>query len=163
MPAMRPRGGTLTRIEVLYRNRSRDFFRFALARTGNPELARDAVQEGFARAIKARRGFRGTGSLDAWVARCVINAAHDLVVQEGRANDSDADWARTNGAAPDDAVRAAIKALPPRQREVLFLRFYLDFDYAAIADTLDIELGTVSATLHSARAALGQALKEIVT
>jgi DNA-directed RNA polymerase specialized sigma24 family protein len=58
---------TLAGIEALYRDRGGDFFRFALARTGSPELAQDAVQEGFARAINARRGFQESGSLDARV------------------------------------------------------------------------------------------------
>ena len=71
-------GVSLEAIEVLYRERAADFFRFALAKTGDPERARDAVQDGFAHAIKRRATFRGTGSLEAWVARCVINAAHDL-------------------------------------------------------------------------------------
>jgi DNA-directed RNA polymerase specialized sigma24 family protein len=65
MSVIRSQGLTLAGIEALYRNRGHEFFRFALARTGSPELAQDAVQEGFARAIKARRGFRGAGSLDA--------------------------------------------------------------------------------------------------
>jgi RNA polymerase sigma factor (sigma-70 family) len=164
MSVMRSHAPTLVRIEALYRARGRDYFRFALARTGSRELAQDAVQEGFARAIKARRGFRGTGSLDAWVARCVINAAHDLIEQQRRPTEpgGDSDYA-DDGLVPDRVVRAAIRALPPRQREVLFLRFYLDFDYASIADVLDIEVGTVSATLHAARAALAQALKEVPT
>jgi RNA polymerase sigma factor (sigma-70 family) len=161
---MVPEDSRLAGIEMLYRSRGRDFFRFALARTGNPQLAQDAVQEGFARAIKARRRFRGIGSLDAWVARCVINAAHDLAVlprAESAELDPDSDWA--DEAATDGTVRKAIRALPPRQREALFLRFYLDLDYASIADVLDIEVGTVSATLHAARAALAHALKEVAT
>jgi len=163
MSVMRSHAPTLAGIEALYRDRGRDFFRFALARTGSPELAQDAVQEGFAGAIKSHRGFRGTGSLEAWVARCVINAAHDLVEQQGRPTGpgGDSDWA--DGPVPDRTVRAAIRGLPPRQREVLFLRFYLDFAYSSIADVLDIEVGTVSATLHAARAALAQALKEVPT
>ena len=44
-------------------------------------------------------------------------------------------------------MRAAVRALPPRQRDALFLRFYLDFDYVAIAETLGIEVGTVSGDL----------------
>lgn len=152
---------SLARIEALYRDRGRDFYRFALARTGSPETAQDAVQEGFARAIRARRHFRGTGSLDAWVARCVINAAHDLA-RHAQA-EPDEDHALTGGAVPDGTVRAAIRALPTRQREVLFLRFYLDLDYASIAETLGIEVGTVSATLHAARAALAQTLKEVAS
>jgi RNA polymerase sigma factor (sigma-70 family) len=160
---MRTQGPTLAGIEALYRNRGGDFFRFALARTGSRELAQDAVQEGFARAIKARRRFRGTGSLDAWVARCVINAAHDAVMQQRQPTELKGEPECANDPVPHGRVRTAVSALPPRQREVLFLRFYLDLDYASIADVLDIEVGTVSATLHAARAALAQALKEVAT
>ena len=39
---------------------------------------------------------------------------------------------------------------------------YLGFDYAAIADTLGIKVGTVSATLHNANANLRRALTEEV-
>lgn len=160
---MRSQGTTLAGVEALYRDRGRDFFRFALARTGSPELAQDAVQEGFARAIKATRTFRGTGSLDAWVARCVINAAHDLVTHHGQPTEEGDAFEGSGGTVPDGTVRAAVRALPPRQREVLFLRFYLDFDYASIAEALDIGVGTVSATLHAARSTLAQALKEVAT
>src|SRR5206468_6238374 len=40
-----------------------------------------------------------------------------------------------------------------RQRLVLFLRYYADLDYAAIADTLGIGPGTVGASLNHAHAA----------
>jgi len=56
-----------------------------------------------------------------------------------------------------------VRSLPDRQREALFLRFYLDLDYAAIAAALDVEVGTVSATLHAAREGLGRALMEVRT
>lgn len=154
-------------LERIYRARGRDFFRYALATTGDPELASEAVQEGFARAIRARRSFRGSGNAEAWVARCVLNAARDLnrwptSWQNGDHSES------TFAAAADDPlvsgpVRAAVRQLPARQRETLFLRFYLDFDYAAIARALDIEVGTVSATLHAARKKLGQILEEAKT
>jgi DNA-directed RNA polymerase specialized sigma24 family protein len=68
---------SLVKIETVYRERGGDFFRLALADTGEQEQARDAVQEGFARAIRGRGSYRASGSLEAWVARCVINAAHD--------------------------------------------------------------------------------------
>jgi RNA polymerase sigma factor (sigma-70 family) len=152
---------TLARIEALYRDRGEDYFRFALARTSSPEIAQDAVQEGFARAIRSRRTFRGTGSLDAWVARCVINAAHDLA--ERSQAEPNEDPGRAELELADQSVRTAIRALPTRQREALFLRFYLDLDYASIAELLEVEVGTVSATLHAARLALAQSLKEVAT
>jgi RNA polymerase sigma factor (sigma-70 family) len=150
-------------IEVVYRERGQDFFRFVLARTSNTELARDAVQEGFARAIRARHGFRGSGSLEAWIGRCVLNAAVDANRKAG-IEESDAqanDLASSPADDPDDNVRRALRRLPSRQRDALFLRYYLDFDYATIAATLGIEVGTVSATLHASRENLTRILQEV--
>ena len=153
----------LEEIEAVYRRRGADFFRFALARLGEPEAARDAVQEGFANAIRSRRSFRASGPLEAWLARCVINAAHDLARRERESDRAAAHGTADRPVGDVDAgiVRAAVAQLPQRQRDALFLRFYLDFDYATIAETLGIEVGTVSATLHAARAKLAEHLQEV--
>jgi RNA polymerase sigma factor (sigma-70 family) len=150
---------SLAAIESVYRQRSGDFFRFALARTGDAELARDAVQEGFARAIRARLSFRGTGSLEAWIGRCVLNAARDAAATVRRESAHSTPVTFSPQAGNGD-LRAAVRRLPTRQRDALFLRFYLDFDYATIAAILEIEVGTVSATLHAARQSLKEALEE---
>jgi len=152
---------SLAAIESVYRRRGGDFYRFALARTGDGELAHDAVQEGFARAIRARHGFRGAGSLEGWLARCVLNAARDAAAASLSLTEDAADA----GFTPEDAdgdVRAAVRRLPARQRDALFLRFYLDFEYATIAEVLGVEIGTVSATLHAAREGLRRALEEVL-
>jgi RNA polymerase sigma factor (sigma-70 family) len=160
---MRP-GVSLDAIEALYRERAADFFRFALAKTGDPERARDAVQDGFAHAIKRRATFRGTGSLEAWVARCVINAARDLN-RAASQTPAEPDGVAADSLIGSDAgptvVREAVQRLPARQRDALYLRYYLDLDYRAIADVLDVEVGTVSATLHAARNSLRDALQEV--
>jgi len=164
---------SLAKIEIVYRERGADFFRLALARTGDPEQARDAVQEGFAHAIRGCGSYRATGSLEAWVARCVINAAHDAARAGNRSpapvgDRVEAGNGRRNTAEMDpsadpvaEIVREAVRRLPQRQRDALFLRHYLDFDYAAIAEALGIEVGTVSATLHAARAAIADDLQEV--
>jgi RNA polymerase sigma factor (sigma-70 family) len=152
---------SLADIEEVYRSRGGDFLRVALATTGDVERARDAVQEGFARAIRSRERFRGSGSLEAWICRCVLNAARDQVRPLPRATLEEHAAAGTEHDAPDGAVRDAILGLPQRQRDALFLRHYLDFDYAQIAEALGVRVGTVSATLHAARAALGRALEEV--
>jgi RNA polymerase sigma factor (sigma-70 family) len=151
----------LQAIEDVYRRRGEDFFRLALARTMDPGLAQDAVQEGFARAIRGRRSFRGSGSLEAWIGRCVLNAARDAATRARREAPPARAWEPADAAPVDADVRAALRRLPERQRDALFLRFYLDFDYATIAETLGIEVGTVSATLHTAREALAEALQEV--
>ena len=59
------------------------------------------------------------------------------------------------GASPAEAPEyALLQALPMRQRTVLFLRYYADMDHRAIADVLQIEVGTVGSTLNAALAAL---------
>jgi RNA polymerase sigma factor (sigma-70 family) len=152
----------LQAIEAVYRARGGDFYRFALARTSDRELARDAVQEGFARAIRAANGFSGTGSLEAWIGRCVLNAAIDASRAGGvQELEGHADGEAPPSVETDGDVRDALRRLPVRQRDALFLRYYLDFDYATIAETLGVEVGTVSATLHAARENLMQALQEV--
>ena len=59
-----------------------------------------------------------------------------------------------NGDAGSVGRPTGIAMLPPRQREVVFLRYFADLDYRTIARVLDLELGTVSATLSTAHRAL---------
>ena len=64
-------------LEMLYRSRLQEFRRVAAGIAGDSELGCDAVQEAFASAVRKRRSFRGTGTLEAWVWRIVVNAARD--------------------------------------------------------------------------------------
>jgi RNA polymerase sigma-70 factor, ECF subfamily len=158
------KGATLDEIEHVYRERLPEYRRVAAAVLGDRELALDAVQEGFALAVRRRATFRGDGSLEAWLWRIVVNAAR----RQARRRPDEAELAeaggRDNGSAaePRELVRAAVALLPERQRLVLFLRYYADLDYGAIADTLDISTGTVAATLSSAHASMSRLLSEVV-
>ena len=49
-----------------------------------------------------------------------------------------------------------------RQRLAVFLRYFADLDYRSIATALDVAVGTVSATLATAHAALRRAHEEAV-
>ena len=149
----------LAALESLYRSRFPVFLRVAIGILRDDDRARDAVQEGFANAIRERRRFRGEGPLEAWVWRMVVNAALRLA----RAEPARIVAHPANGAAPEAApdVRGPIAALPERQRLVLFLRYYADLDYRAIADALEISAGTVGATLHAAHETLRQQLEEV--
>jgi RNA polymerase sigma-70 factor (ECF subfamily) len=144
----------LVELERLYRERLPEFCRAATAIVGDAELGRDAVQEAFARAVRKRRRFRGSGSLEAWMWRIVVNAARD----ERRKRPLVA--AATEMAAEEPAaVRLPLELLTERQREVVFLHYYADLDYATIAAALGISEGTVGATLSVARSRLRLALE----
>ena len=150
----------LAELESLYRRRHAHFVRVARAITGDPERAYEAVQDGFADAIRSRRSFRGDAPLEAWVWRAVVNAAQKAVrrplVEVGSASDAEAE--------PPRAMRElapTIAALPERQRLVVFLRYYADLDYRAIAAALEVEVGTVSATLAAAHRSVRESLEEV--
>jgi len=150
----------LDELEALYRTRFEVFARVAASVTGDSERARDAVQEGFATAVRKRGSFRGDGPLEAWVWRIVLNAARSDVRRSAPAVGLDEPYA-ANGHPPEDAdLRAALARLPERQRTAVFLRYYADLDYAAIGEALGVSTGTVSATLSAAHAALRTRLEE---
>lgn len=69
---------------------------------------------------------------------------------------------RTAARRPRMRVAAAIAALPERQRLAIFLRYYADLDYAAIAASLGIKAGTVAAALHAAHNTLRKTLQEAI-
>jgi RNA polymerase sigma-70 factor (ECF subfamily) len=152
-------GLTLAALEDLYRRRYRDFLRVALALLGDRDRAHDAVQETFARAIRARFGFRGEGTPEAWLWQMLSNYCVD---QARRRTPEPEESARGNGyPAEYPEVRAALAALPERQRLVVFLRHYADLDYETIAEAAGIARGTVAATLHAGHEALRQSLREV--
>ena len=149
-------------LEQLYREGFEGFLRVATAICGDRELARDAVQEGFARAIAGRSAFRHQGPLAAWVWRAVVSSARNAAARSRPMAELDhatiAAPENERDAARDARVRRAVAALPERQRLVLFLRYYADLDYAAIGRIAGVRTGTVSATLHAAHESLRASL-----
>ena len=155
----------VSEIESVYRRRYRDFLRVATAIVGDEAAAHDAVQDAFAQALKQRASFKGDGPLEAWLWRVVLNAARGARRRQTsrREEPEQAEAiAATNGDGRDDlGVRAWVAALPERQRLAVYLRYYADLDYRAIATALEIEVGTVSATLSAAHRALRSSLEEV--
>ncbi len=152
-------GAELSELERLYRERFAHFVRFATAAVRDEDRAVEAVQEAFASAVRARRGFRREGPLEAWVWRMVVNEARKARPRPAgeQLGDRAAD-APSEGTSP---IRNAIAQLPERQRLALFLRYYADLDYRSIAAALDISPGTVAASLNAAHASLRRLLQEV--
>jgi RNA polymerase sigma-70 factor, ECF subfamily len=159
------RGATTDELEQLYRSRFETFLKVAAAVTHDPDLGRDAVQSAFVSAVRSRRSFRGSGSLDAWLWRIVLREARRLAWTERHLSleqigGEAANAAETNGGGrSDDGIRRYISSLPPRQREAVFFRYFADLDYRTIARVLEIEPETVSATLSAAHQTLRKRLE----
>jgi RNA polymerase sigma factor (sigma-70 family) len=163
MKTLRGRGASLEELEEVYRREFGRFLRTAAAIAGDVEAGRDAVQEAFASAVRNRRRFRGEAPLEAWLWRAVVTRAHNERRRAGRPYVPEGLEAAGEESVldRDEALRAAVSALPERERHVLFLRYFADLDYKAIGRVLGIKVGTVSATLNHAHAALRSDLQEV--
>jgi RNA polymerase sigma-70 factor (ECF subfamily) len=139
-------------IEQLYRERYVGFRNALAPVVGSRDSARDVVQEAFARALRDSRKLRREESVGAWV----WQIAWRIAVREraGRSDDELPDDLTILDEVHDPALAAAVRSLPPKRRQVLFLRYYAEFTYAEIAKALGIAEGTVAATLSQAHAAL---------
>lgn len=150
-------------VAILYERQFRRFVAGAYAVVGDPDVARDVVQEAFARALRERRRFRGDAPLEAWVWRIVVNVARDAVrhsaVAELTAREL-VEIAPLGEISDADGLRAQLRDLPERQRLAVFLHYYADLPYEEIAELLGVASGTVAASLNAARKTLRHRIEE---
>jgi RNA polymerase sigma-70 factor (ECF subfamily) len=148
-------------LEELYRGRYAKFEAVLATMTRDREAARDAVQEAFAVALARRRQFRGEGSLEGWVWKIALR----LVA--GRARPRGHPVQRLDPVMPelelDPALAAAIRALAPRRRLFVFLRYFGDLSYDEIAEACGVSRGTVAAALAQARRELAAVVETHTT
>ena len=157
----------------LFRRHHADLLRLAVLVVHDQPAAEDVVQDVFTR-LHARD--HRAGDLDealTYLRAAVLNGCRSVLRRKavGRRLHGTRDWAyppSTTESAEQEAIRAedrdevlrALAALPPRRREVLVLRYYLNLSEAEIAATLGITTGTVKSTAARAIAALARSLKE---
>ena len=130
------------------------------------ETAEDAVAEAFSRAWARWDRVRELQAPAAWVVRTAVNADISWwrrLRREVKPRDDShmREAPLTRGSDDPESITdlvAALRVLPPRQRDVVILRYLLDLDTAATAQWLDVAPGTVRASLHRALKTLRQHL-----
>jgi RNA polymerase sigma-70 factor (sigma-E family) len=143
--------------------------RLAYLLLGDAARAEDVVQEAFLRTFAGWGRIRQPELAAAYLRRSVVNLCrsglrHRPVERRGNSR-SYRDEADGAGGWEDDVASAhtvldAVRALPPRQRATVVLRYYLDLSEADIAATLGTSPGTVKSQLAKARAHLAELLGE---
>jgi RNA polymerase sigma-70 factor (ECF subfamily) len=119
------------------------------------DLARDATQEAFTRALRRWRKVREMDRPDGWVYMVAMNQLRDHWRKSERQRDraaqlDDGTTDNTSAVATRLSVREAIATLPPRQRQAVVLRYLADLPIADVADAMGCATGTVKAALHQA-------------
>ena len=139
-----------------------DVLRYLVASVGRHD-ADDAFQETFLSALRAYQRLRPDSNLRAWVLTIAHRKAIDVHRARGRNPVPVAEiHDGAQPAAPPAADSAGqggdhwerVRALPPRQREVLTLRFAADLSHAEIATAL-------GCTEEAARRAAADGLKHL--
>ncbi len=124
--------------------------------TGDRALAEELAQEALARAWHDWKKVKQLENPAAWLYHIALNLATSnfrRISAERRARDrigpAMADHQDPDGA-DRQAVRNAVRALPPRQRTALILRYYLDLAFADIAELMDAPEATVKSHVRRA-------------
>jgi RNA polymerase sigma-70 factor (ECF subfamily) len=179
------RAGDDRSYEELVRRHGGRMLSVAIRLTGNPDDARDAVQDAFLQAFKNVSKFEERSSLATWLYRIVVNAALMKLRTRRRKPETSLDelmprfddvGCRIEPRAGDDEpvdellarretrerVREAIRDLPEDYRDVLILRDIEGLDTNETADSLSIKPGAVKTRLHRARAALKTRLETVI-
>jgi RNA polymerase sigma-70 factor (ECF subfamily) len=140
-------------------------YNFACWLCGDPDEARDLVQETLLKALRAFASFRQGTNFRAWMFRILRNTFLTSRTGLERRNTQQEDEetfaeAAVSTETPEIAlirradtelVQAAIAQLAPAWQEVVLLADVEEMKYKDIAETLDIPMGTVMSRLARAR------------
>jgi RNA polymerase sigma-70 factor (sigma-E family) len=143
--------------------------RTAFLLCGDWHRADDHAQAAFVALHRHWRRIRDRSALDAWMRRTLVRSVVDESWRRERSTAAPAEPAPAPSAADGVATRHvlvdALRAVPPRQRAVLVLRFLDGLDVAGTAEVLGCSAGTVKSQtadgLAALRAALGDALDDL--
>ena len=149
--------------ESVYRRHRHELVRALSITLQDDALAAEAVDEAFTRALHRWHVVGDFDNPQAWVYRTARNWATSRFRRRSR----DQRYAHkvgrpesTSDVMPDPQLTNAVAALPVDQRNVLVLRYYLDWSVGSIADALDVSPGTVKSRTSRALAELKRKLGE---
>ena len=162
--------GSEQAFKELVRHYEAPLYRFVWRQVRNHTEAADLCQEIFVKVFLKARSFRGESSFRTWLYQIAINQCKNHFRSRGRERLEDVEIETlplADGPSSDAAeaaqearrLRAAVEALPPRQRDTLELRFYQDCTFAEIAEIMSCPVGTAKANYHHAITSLRKRMR----
>jgi RNA polymerase sigma factor (sigma-70 family) len=128
----------------------------------NNALAEDIAQDAFLNLVRKWPEARKHPNSKAYLYKVARHLAIDTLKERSRIflkeEPPDQQAAGEDDPADSYTVREAVWKLPPRQREAVWLFYFLDFKQNEIATIMQIQAGTVAALLSQARSRLAELL-----
>ena len=143
--------------ESLYRDSRDDVYAYVSGLLRDRSAAEEVTAQAFERAYRRRGSYRPRrGTVDAWLFGIVRNAALDELRRRRRRADLEAEPADPGAPADEhadrvirrEAVRAALAALDPRERDLVALKFAAGLSNAEIARVLGTSESNAGTRLH---------------
>ncbi len=154
-------------VTALYEAHALSLVRLAYVMLGDRPAAEDVVQEAFLGLYQRWSKLRDTRSAAGYLRASVLNGCRMVLRSSARRDDrfaSELPWESAEATAllgeEYRHLLRGIQALPPRQREALVLRYYLDLSEAETARSMGVRRGTVKSATSRALAALGRRMQE---
>jgi RNA polymerase sigma-70 factor (ECF subfamily) len=163
------RAGDPDAVRAIYREHAGAVHTVARSIVHDRELAADVVQQTFVKAWRAARTFERNRQLAPWLYSIARHTAIDMVRSESRPTRGGHAPETDVGVQPDTfertwerfEVRRAIDALPDVEREVVRLAHFEGHTHEAIAERLQIPVGTVKSRSGRAHKRLAAALAHL--
>ena len=156
--------------DALYRDARDDVYAYVVTLLRDRAAAEDVTAQAFERAFrKARRYDPGKGGPRAWLFGIARNAALDELRRAQAHRHARRRAGRRRAPAPDEAaeraleraaVRDALAGLPPRDRELIALKFHAGLDNAELAAVLGVSVSNAGTQLHRAMTKLRRAVDD---
>ena len=159
--------GARARLEAYAREGSGPLYGLLLRVTGDPETAKDLLQETLMDAFRKLDSYQVHLPLENWVFRIGQNRLRNFL----RRRSLERKWvqpldaepvslARDAAASDGELLDRALRRLPHVQRTAVLLRYQEEMSCAEIGKVLDMTPNAVSILLHRARRALKELLGE---
>jgi RNA polymerase sigma factor (sigma-70 family) len=135
----------------------------AYAVLSDHQLAEDAAQESFARALVNLRNLKNRNRFAPWLAAICRNVAKDMVKAKAKqisTEDLSQVARKNNDNEIHRAVRRAIEQLPVPAKELIVLRYYNSLSYEQISSVLGISQAAINGRLLRAKRKMAKYLRK---
>ena len=129
---------------------------------GDHQLAEDAAQESFARALINLKNLRNKRKFVSWLAGICRNVAKDMVATKARQISADDFTQAAQNNNPEESrklIRRAIEQLPVSAKELVVLHYYNGLSYEQISSVLGISKGMINGRITRAKRNMAKYLK----
>lgn len=155
-------GGNSDAFAVLYDRHGRSAYSLAYRMMGERQAAEDLVQDVFLRLWRSTASYRADrGSVRTWILTIVHNRGvdqlrslstrrrtQDKVEASAETSQPSEAFTETWRNSQKDAVREALKTLPPEQLKVLEMAYFSGYTHIEISEMMELPLGTVKGRMR---------------